>query len=698
MGNTLLFKAINVNVKIPIDYTSVRQKHKKMHLQFYVIFIIYAIAQNFIYTQDFFKLQLSPSTLTSVPYLNSAVVVYQHIQNSSRLFVPPLAVLDPNQTRVFYNYLNKKYLLRLSLILHTNELRTTVLQYLSNELNRCSPPQETCDVKMVPTERLRVVWKRKSEFSSDYELDTSWQSNTALQNKIDVQIECTTNQTCYELLKHVSEAPDILNGLELEYTTQTEKQTRKVVTITGQHVMKTQMYSELKQLPSSIVGNHERYLLIDDMNHLVTEILTTMELDEMTDSDYITHDDQKVLTELLKRRLSLNVEILHGQMEQQWNSVYWNSNYIRPDRIIHLLNDELKQLQNKTSLTQQYQSFTQEQRDQRHIGQNRSSGSHDNSQNVSGSNSTEKKIIDQNSNDQSQGHSRGHGYLNSVYMDRSYSDGDSFMGIGASASYSQSNAKIDGNSNSHSNYGTNEWRNVFSKYRDRSYDSSHRWKDTQATSNDISSHNEKAWRRAAIQDQQTAHDDLIAENDVKSFQELRQKNFDFYTNNRQFIEFTGEKFIVKPVRAYKLNLATFQENTKFVHKSIVVSRMDAKHEVAIRILSLSSDAVLTRVSLIDNYTSVLESKLRELSTELKSSIITNTNDVENLKTNTTNQLAEFKSLMTTNTNDVENLKTDTTNQLAEFKSLITTVKQTVSRLERQMRKFVFRFFNRSREK
>ncbi|CAF1504201.1 unnamed protein product, partial [Didymodactylos carnosus] len=209
------------------------------------------------------------------------------------------------------------------------------------------------------------------------------------------------------------------------------------------------------------------------------------------------------------------------------------------------------------------------------------------------------------------------------------------------------------------------------------------WKDTQATGDDLSSHNDNAWRRAAIQDRHTAYDDSRAQNDTQSFQELRQKTFDFYTNNRQFIDFTGEKFIVKPVKAYKLNLATFQENTKFVHKSIVVSRVDSIHTVPIRIQPSLSDAVLTAVPVTDEYSNVFESKLRELPIKLKSSITTNKNNAENLKAHTTNRLAELKSSIITNKNNVENLKAHITNQLAELKSSITTVKHTLSRLERK---------------
>jgi hypothetical protein len=241
------------------------------------------------------------------------------------------------------------------------------------------------------------------------------------------------------------------------------------------------MYSKLKQLPSSTIDNNVRYLLVDDMNKLITEILTTMELEEITDSDYIAHDDQKALTELLRQFFSSNSETLHGHMERQWNSVYWNSDNIRPDRIVHLLNGELKQLQNKTNLTHQNQSFTQQQQTKIRIGENRSHDSSDNSEYVAGSiqnitdrftdnagsSSTSQTLIDQYSSDQSGASAFGQSQSSTSHKDRSSSRGGSVggnvSGFGIEGSYSRSNTKIDDRSHSRSNYGSNEWRNAFSK-------------------------------------------------------------------------------------------------------------------------------------------------------------------------------------------------------------------------------------------
>ncbi|CAF1540540.1 unnamed protein product, partial [Adineta ricciae] len=338
-------------------------------------------------------------------------------------------VLDTNQTKIHYNLLVEKHILTLPLVLYTNELRRTILDYLSHTQNRCSSTQEVCDISMVPTEHLRVLWKRTNPFSSNYKLDTTWQPNTALLNEFDVQIECSTSKVCSALLNSIQQSPKMLDGLVLQYSTQTEKHTSKTVTITGHHLMKTKMFSAVKQLPSAAANNHERYLLVDDINQLATELLTTMELEERTDSDYISQRDQTILIELLKLSLLRNSVVLDGQC---WFFA-WS---------------------NKTD--------------------------------------------------------------------------------------------IDGSSNAHANHYSHDWRDALGTFQDDSYPNSNASKTLRITGDDMSIYNADAWRRAVSEGQLSSIDNRNLDNNAQTFDELRQKNFDFYMKNRQFIQFNGEKFIVKP--------------------------------------------------------------------------------------------------------------------------------------------------------
>ncbi|CAF1128364.1 unnamed protein product [Adineta ricciae] len=504
------------------------------------------------------------------------VSVYEHKQNRSRLFIPPLALLNLNNTKILYRQLDKQDLLRISLILSTNELRQTILQYLSDTHLRCNRSQELCEVKMIPTELFRIVWSRSNPFSSDYSLDSSWQSNTALLNNVNVFIECSTNKTCSQLLNNILQTPDILNGLEFEYSTQTDKQTRKTVTITGQHVMKTQIYLTLKQLSSSTANDHERYLLADDVNQFATEILTTMELEELTDSDYISQSDQNVLIQMLKSRLKQNRVTLDGHMKQQWNSVYWNQDSIRPNRIVQLLNDELQQLQKA-------------------------------------------------SNPQNKGNQIDEEYRTHTTRSKSFRVN---VGIGkfcAALSISPTKADAVISSDSPADQGNRSVRNTLENLH--------------VTSDDMSIYNENAWRRAACESEPTSQEQTEMSDEAQSFEELRQKNYDFYANNRQFIEFKDDKFIVKPIEVYRLNLANYNEHSKIVHKNIIITRIESVHTVPVRILSSPSSGEPINASVVDRHSNVLVSKLDELSRKLGAI----ENNMKKSQSNTDKQLRELKS-------------------------------------------------------
>ena len=65
--------------------------------------LICVVLPSLVFNEDFFTVQLAPSTLTSVPYLNGQITVYEHRANQSRYFLPPLVVLQLNGTEILYN-------------------------------------------------------------------------------------------------------------------------------------------------------------------------------------------------------------------------------------------------------------------------------------------------------------------------------------------------------------------------------------------------------------------------------------------------------------------------------------------------------------------------------------------------------------------------------------------------------------------
>jgi hypothetical protein len=112
--------------------------------------------------------------------------------------------------------------------------------------------------------------------------------------------------------------------------------------------MNTNIFPSLKQMQTTTDSN-TRYLLADDMNLLISEVIANVEMSDVTDAGYVSHDDQALIRDLIKNRIAINQEILLGHKAKQWDSVYWNSDNIRSDLTVKLLNEELSRQDNQGS-------------------------------------------------------------------------------------------------------------------------------------------------------------------------------------------------------------------------------------------------------------------------------------------------------------------------------------------------------------
>jgi hypothetical protein len=565
--------------------------------------------------QDFFRIQLAPSTLTSVPYLNGEITVYEHRANQSRYYLPPLAILQINDTQVLFNRFTNRYSIRLALVLFTDELHRVVLDYLRKTLNRCHTNSQ-CQIKMMPIDRLRIVWKRLQSLSTNYELDSSWISNTILLSTIYFNIDCTNKLACDNLQEDILKYPQIIDGLELEYSTPTEKHLRSEITIMGSHVMKTNMYASLKQMNTATESN-TRYLLADDMNLLMSEVLANVEMNEIKDAGYVSHDDQIIMRDLLKNRIALNQEVLLGHTARQWDSVFWNSDNIRPDLTVKLLNEQLSRQDTQGSKENEVEIGSDKRHSNHSISSSDMKSYDDDSKRSASTNNTGSAVYSDKSNSQavlsdtqsasvkdtasssSSANSRYQANSGSAYSNTASNHGSrgsaGFWFIGgsrgssshSSSINSNSHASSDGSSNSNSNY---ERDMLAQSQRNLDYRAgSQNQVDARSNQNYFqqgSSTNDIHGRNVAASD-----DKKMADMDMFASRHLDKSALGKYEENRQYLEFHGNRFDVKPVTAYRLNLGQFHETLRLVSKSIVVQRIDSIHAVPIR--AVGEPVVLT---------------------------------------------------------------------------------------------------------
>jgi hypothetical protein len=581
----------------------------------FVLILSLILFPSFVINQDFFTVQLAPSTLTSVPYLNGEITVYEHRANQSRYYLPPLAVLQINDTQVLFNRFTNRYSIRLALVLFTDELHQVVLSYLQKTLKRCQT-NTPCQIKMMPIDRLRIVWKRIQALSTNYELDSSWISNTILLSTIYFNIDCTTQSACIHLQQDILQYPQIIDGLELEYSTPTEKHLRREVTIMGSHVMKTNMFASLKQMYTTTDTN-TRYLLADDMNMLISEVLANVEMSDVTDAGYVSHDDQILMRDLLKNRIALNQEVLLGHKARQWESVYWNSDNIRPDLTVKLLNEQLSRQDNQGSKENQIEID----QDKNHFNQSASTNNirlyDDDSKKSLSTNNTGGSTYSDKSNSQSslsdaqsaniqdssssssssQSQNQANsGHVNSgtrTAYNRAGSAGFlSFSGsIGSSSDITSANSNSHSSSEGKSNSNSESNRNMLGQQqRNLDYkDGSQNQVDGKTNQNFF----QQGSSTTDIHARNLATSDYKKMIDMDNFaaRHLDKSSLGKYEENRQYLEYHGNKFEVKPVTAYRINLGQFHESLKLVSKSIVVQRIDSIHAIPIR--AIGDPIVLT---------------------------------------------------------------------------------------------------------
>jgi hypothetical protein len=587
----------------------------------FVFALIFLLYTSFVYSKNsstdklasdsFFTAKLAPATLTSVPYLNGEITVYEHRENQSRYYLPPLAILQINDTDVLYNRFTSRYSVRLALVLFTDQLHQTVLDYLRKTLNRCHLNNE-CQIKMIPIDRLRIVWKRIQALSDDYELDSSWMSNTILLSTIYFNIGCATQSACIDLQKDIVEHPEIIDGLELEYSTPTEKHLRRDVTVTGSHVMNTNMFSSLQQMQAT-TDSKTRYLLADDMNALVSEVIANVEMSDVTDAGYVSHDDQALMRDLIKNRIAINQEILLGHKARQWESVYWNSDNIRPDLTVKLLNEELSRQDNQGSKVEQIEIDSDQRRLNESAGARFNSSFDDASKTFSKTNDTSgnKYTNDEKSkttltdnqssntrdtssssataNSHQQGNSASSNSHSRTVSNHGGSSGPLF-GIFGGGSGGSSSEVSSSNGNSQSSYDSqsnsnSESNREFSNQNDHNVDyqsGSQRLTNARNFRNNL----QQSGSNADVRARDAASTDYRKLADMDSFasRRLDKASLGKYEENRRYLEFHGNRFEVKPVTAYRVNLGQFHETLKLVSKSIVVQRIDSIHAVPIRAL------------------------------------------------------------------------------------------------------------------
>uniref|UniRef100_A0A914V6B5 Uncharacterized protein n=1 Tax=Plectus sambesii TaxID=2011161 RepID=A0A914V6B5_9BILA len=98
------------------------------------------------------------------------------------------------------------------------------------------------------------------------------------------------------------------------------------------------MFAQLKNMDQT---NGERLLTSSDLNRLAQEIVSSVVASEITTGAYVDKPDQVSFASLLERQLSSGTIDSKQLSSDQWKSVFWQEEFVRPDHYTNYLNRAL---------------------------------------------------------------------------------------------------------------------------------------------------------------------------------------------------------------------------------------------------------------------------------------------------------------------------------------------------------------------
>ncbi len=137
------------------------------------------------------------------------------------------------------------------------------------------------------------------------------------------------------------DTPYIFHGLHLEYIINGHQSARRKVSITGSSISNGKLFTQLENMPR-LDGNSVRYLSSTDTKRMVSESTLNILASVTTDSNYVDTGDEVSVTNLLERILKRDEVSAANFEDKKWDSVFWDPNFARPDKITNYLNKALK--------------------------------------------------------------------------------------------------------------------------------------------------------------------------------------------------------------------------------------------------------------------------------------------------------------------------------------------------------------------
>ncbi|KAI9554810.1 hypothetical protein GHT06_020087 [Daphnia sinensis] len=283
------------------------------------------------------NLQISQRAIGYVPYLDYSIAVYESLDSSVKTeakkikyFYTPVVLLDPRSAKYQYHQLIEKHTVIFDVTLWDDDIQQRVVSYLNEEMKLNADKSQ---INVIPFEKLILT---TDVHSNAFTCPKEWKF-IQMHKVVSFRLLFETEDEAIKTVELFKTSPEQLNSVfNIKFSLSNKTLNSKEIVISIESVVNGKMFSKLNQKFSK---SNEIYLTADDAKALLVESVDNVILESFSDSDVVSSTSEEEIYRILERMMTSGKEIVTAQKAHMWNSVFWNDDNYRPDKIASTLNE-----------------------------------------------------------------------------------------------------------------------------------------------------------------------------------------------------------------------------------------------------------------------------------------------------------------------------------------------------------------------
>ncbi|XP_075257114.1 uncharacterized protein LOC142349195 [Convolutriloba macropyga] len=289
--------------------------------------------------------EVSPSTIATVPFGVGHISVYEHSGIQGRYYAMPLAYLLNNTATPSQNFLTGQSEMSFDVLLWSLEAREAVYRHLRANFDSQVATEE---IEVMPMDKIRLVWRSNvRSLTNDLKIDDSWKSSNSRSSIATFHFTCSTLVVCEQLATYMENNSDKFDALELEFVISGQNSFRRDLKISASNIKSGNFWAKLTNMHNTAAV---RYLKSADMNLLLSETRQNIFGSLITEQGYVETGSEVKLREAIENILEKTEVEVSDFEDIQWESVFWEPSWARPDKLTSFLNHVItKEAQNSSN-------------------------------------------------------------------------------------------------------------------------------------------------------------------------------------------------------------------------------------------------------------------------------------------------------------------------------------------------------------